>query len=83
MNTQAAIEYISDNINVDMLSDEDLKYFVNVSCDTLDWANEELEFGTFGEHYENDINRDEVLEYFMNRRKKNVQRTVNEDKGVN
>lgn len=83
MNTQGAIEYISDNINTDILTDEELKYFVNDACDTLDWANEELEFGTFGEHYENDINRNRVLEYFMNRRKKNVQRTVNEDKGVN
>lgn len=82
MNTLAAIEYIADNNNIDILSDEELKYFVNEACDTLDWANEELEFGTFGEHYENDINRDKVLEYFMDRRNKNVQRTVNEDKGT-
>lgn len=70
MTTKAAIEYILDNNNVDILSDEELKDLIFETCDLLDSANEELEFGTFGEHFENDIDRDKVSEYFMNRRKK-------------
>ena len=69
MITEAAIEYILDNNNVDILSDEELKDLILETCDLLDSANEELEFGTFGEHFENDIDRDKVLEYFMSRRK--------------
>lgn len=68
MITEAAIEYILDNNNVDILSDEELKDLILETCDLLDSANEELEFGTFGEHFENDIDRDKVLEYFMSRR---------------
>lgn len=69
MTTIAAIEYILDNNNVDILSDEELKDLIFEVCDMLDSANEELEFGTFGQHFENDIDRDKVLEYFMSRRK--------------
>ena len=68
MITEAAIEYILDNNNVDILSDEELKDLILETCDLLDSANEELEFGTFGQHFENDIDRDKVLEYFMSRR---------------
>ena len=68
MTTVAAIEYILDNNNVDILSDEELKDLIFEVCDLLDSANEELEFGTFGEHFENDIDRDKVLQYFMSRR---------------
>lgn len=69
MITEAAIEYILDNNNVDILSDEELEDLILETCDLLDSANEELEFGTYGEHFENDIDRDKVLEYFMTRRK--------------
>lgn len=68
MTTIAAIEYILDNNNVDILSDEELKDLIYEVCDMLDSANEEIEFGTYGEHFENDIDRDKVLEYFMSRR---------------
>ena len=68
MTTIAAIEYILDNNNVDILSDEELKDLIFEVCDMLDSANEEIEFGTYGEHFENDIDRDKVLEYFMSRR---------------
>lgn len=68
MTTEAAIQYILDNNNVDILSDEELKDLIFEVCDLLDSANEELEFGTFGQHFENDIDRDKVSEYFMNRR---------------
>ena len=70
MTTEAAIQYILDNNNVDILSDEELEDLIFEVCDLLDSANEELEFGTFGEHFENDIDRDKVSEYFMNRRKR-------------
>lgn len=70
MITEAAIEYILDNNNVDILSDEELEDLILETCDLLDSANEELEFGTFGQHFENDIDRDKVLEYFMSRRKR-------------
>ena len=68
MTTTAAIEYILDNNNVDILSDEELKDLIFEVCDLLDSANEEIEFGTYGQHFENDIDRDKVLEYFMSRR---------------
>ena len=68
MTTEAAIQYILDNNNVDILSDEELKDLIFEVCDLLDSANEELEFGTYGQHFENDIDRDKVLEYFMSRR---------------
>lgn len=68
MTTIAAIEYILDNNNVDILSDEELKDLIYEVCDMLDSANEEIEFGTYGEHFENDIDRDKVLKYFMSRR---------------
>lgn len=68
MTTIAAIQYISDNYNVDILSDEELIDLIFEVCDLLDSANEELEFGTFGQHFENDIDRDKVLQYFMSRR---------------
>ena len=68
MTTIAAIEYILDNNNVDILSDEELKDLIYEVCDMLDSANEEIEFGTYGQHFENDIDRDKVLEYFMSRR---------------
>lgn len=68
MTTIAAIEYILDNNNVDILSDEELKDLIFEVCDLLDSANEEIEFGTYGQHFENDIDRDKVLEYFMSRR---------------
>ena len=50
MTTIAAIEYILDNNNVDILSDEELKDLIYEVCDLLDSANEEIEFGTYGEH---------------------------------
>ena len=68
MTTIAAIQYILDNNNVDILSDEELKDLIFEVCDLLDSANEEIEFGTYGQHFENDIDRDKVLEYFMSRR---------------
>ena len=68
MTTIAAIEYILDNNNVDILSDEELKDLIYEVCDMLDSANEQIEFGTYGQHFENDIDRDKVLEYFMSRR---------------
>lgn len=67
----AAVEYIFDKYSREKLfkmSDYDLKELVLDECNELSSANEELEFGTFGEHYENDINFELVYEYIIKER---------------
>ena len=66
-----AVQYIYDNNNKEALfklDDESLREYINNICNILSEANEELEFGTFGEHYENDINSRLVLDYIMKER---------------
>ena len=66
-----AVEYIFDKYSREKLlkmSDYDLKELVLDECNELSSANEELEFGTFGEHYENDINFELVYEYIIKER---------------
>lgn len=67
----AAVEYIYDNNNKDALfklDDESLKEYITNICDILSEANEELEFGTYGEHYENDIDSIAVYNYILKER---------------
>ena len=65
------IQYIYDNNNKEALfklDDESLREYIFNICNILSEANEELEFGTFGEHYENDINTEEVIKYIKQER---------------
>lgn len=67
----AAVEFIYDRYNTNVLfqmSDEDLKQIIYKTCDELSWANEETDFGTYGEHYEHDINANEVYNYIIKER---------------
>ena len=67
----AAVEYIYDNYNKNVLfkmSDEDLRMLVYEECNELSSVNEELEFGTYGENFKNDISSELVYEYIMNER---------------
>ena len=69
-----AIQYIYDNNNKEALfklDDESLKEYIRNVCNILSEANEELEFGTYGEHYENDVNTDAVIEYIFKERGEN------------
>ena len=66
-----AVQYIFDKYSREKLfkmSNYDLKELVWQECNELSSANEELEFGTFGEHYENDINFELVYEYIIKER---------------
>ena len=67
----AAVEYIYDNYNKNVLfkmSDEDLRMLVYEECNELSSTNEELEFGTYGENFQNDISSELVYEYIMKER---------------
>ena len=67
----AAVEYIFDKYGREKLfemSDYDLKDLVLEECNELSSANEELEFGTFSEHFENDIDFELVYEYIIKMR---------------
>ena len=67
----AAVEYIYDNYNKNVLfkmSDEDLRMLVYEECNELSSINEELEFGTYGENFQNDISSELVYEYIMKER---------------
>ena len=50
------------------MSDYDLKDLVLEECNELSSANEELEFSTFSEHFENDIDFELVYEYIIKMR---------------
>ena len=66
-----AVEYIFDKYSREKLfkmSDYDLKELVLEECNELSLANEELKYGTFGEHYENDIDFELVYEYIIKER---------------
>lgn len=65
------IQYIYDNNNKEALfklGDESLREYIFNTCNILSEANEELEFGTFGEHYDLDINTEEVIKYIKQER---------------
>ena len=67
----AAVEYIFDKYGREKLfemSDYDLKDLVLEECNELSSVNEELEFGTFSEHFENDIDFELVYEYIIKMR---------------
>lgn len=66
-----AVQYIFDKYSREKLfkmSDYDLEELIWQECNELSSANEELEFGTFGEHFENDINFELVYEYIIKER---------------
>lgn len=67
-----AVEYILDKYSREKLfkqmTIDDLRDLVYDECNELSSANEELEYGTFGEHYENDINSELVYEYIIKER---------------
>ena len=66
-----AVEYIFDKYGREKLfkmSDYDLKDLVLEECNELSSANEELEFGTFSEHFENYIDFELVYEYIIKMR---------------
>ena len=66
-----AVEYIFDKYGREKLfkmSDYDLKDLVLEECNELSSANEELEFSTFSEHFENDIDFELVYEYIIKMR---------------
>ena len=66
-----AVEYIFDKYGREKLfkmSDCDLKDLVLEECNELSSANEELEFGTFSEHFENDIDFELVYDYIIKMR---------------
>ena len=66
-----AVEYIFDKYGREKLfkmSDYDLKDLVLEECNELSSANEELEFGTFSEHFENDIDFELVYDYIIKMR---------------
>ncbi len=68
---EAALQYIYDNNNKHALfkmNDNELKDLVYQICDMLSWANEECDFGTFGQNYIHDVNADEVYEYIKRER---------------
>ena len=67
----AAVEYIFDKYGREKLfkmSDYDLKDLVLEECNELSSANEELEFGTFSEQFENDIDFELVYDYIIKMR---------------
>ena len=66
-----AVEYIFNKYSREKLfkmSDYDLKDLVLEECNELSSANEELEFGTFSEHFENDIDFELVYDYIIKMR---------------
>ena len=68
---RAALEYIYDNYNKHALfkmNDEELKDIVYRTCDELSWANEELEFGTYGQNFACDVDIQKVYEYIKRER---------------
>ena len=63
------VQYILDNYNLNALKqmdDEELYQLVYETCDMLSWANEECDFGTFGENYAHDVNAQKVYDYIVN-----------------
>ena len=66
-----AVEYIFDKYSREKLfkmSDYDLKELVLEECNDLSSANEELEFNTFNNNFEHDINFELVYEYIIKER---------------
>ena len=66
-----AVEYIFDKYSREKLLkmlDYDLKELVLEECNELSSANEELEFNTFNNNFENDINFELVYEYIIKER---------------
>lgn len=67
----SAIEYIYDKYNKEYLftlEDTELKILVFQECDKLSWANEELEYGTYGKYYYTDVNSIVVYNYIIKER---------------
>lgn len=67
-----AVEYIFDKYGREKLfkqmTIDDLRDLVYDECNELSSANEELEFGTYGENFQNDISSELVYEYIMKER---------------
>ena len=71
MNTADVIEYIYDKYNKAALfnmNDDEFESIIYQTCDELSWANEEFIYGTFGKHYELDINTEGVMKYIKKER---------------
>lgn len=69
-----AVEYIYDKYSKEYLftlEDIELKTLIFKECDELSWANEELEYGTYGEYYDTDINSTMVYNYIIKERGEN------------
>lgn len=67
-----AVEYIRDKYTSEKLfkdlSEYELQELVYEECNELSSANEELEFGTYGEHFEADVSAELVYEYLLKER---------------
>lgn len=69
----SAIEYIFDNYSREKLfsmDDDDLKDLIWNECNELSSANEYIEFGTYGKHFELDIDFDKVYNYILEEKRK-------------
>ena len=61
-----AVGYILDNYSRQTLSqmdDDDLHQLIYSECNKLSWANEECDFGTFGENFSHDVDYNAVYNY--------------------
>lgn len=71
MNTSDVIDYIYSNNNKTALfemNDEDLKSLITDICNNLSSEYEYCMYGTYGEHYELDVNTQGVIDYIMKER---------------
>ena len=71
MNTADVIEYIYNKYNKVALfnmNDDEFESIIYQTCNELSWVNEEMTYGTFGEHYELDINTEGVMKYIKQER---------------
>lgn len=71
MNTSDVIDYIYSNNNKNVLfemDEEELKSLVTDICNNLSSEYEYCIYGTYGEHFELDINTQGVIDYIMKER---------------
>lgn len=71
MNTSDVIDYIYSNNNKHVLfemNDDELKSLITDICNNLSSEYEYCMYGTYGEHYELDVNTQGVIDYIMKER---------------
>ena len=64
----SAVEYIYDRYSKEYLftlQDDELRTLIFRECDKLSWANEESEYGTYGEYYDTDVSSISVYNYML------------------